>query len=269
MLREYILFILFCGLSVASLSAQKEDYSHKVITFDGKEYEGAIIHFQPGDLLHLRLADGEEIFLAADAIRRIVYMAPIDRKAVSRQENMPRNKPRNRSETSVKEKDWMVQIGSGLNFGPNLAVGFGFDERTFGYSVSLAVLRKVHANLQLGLGLDYTSFNPANQENSLSISTKLRGLSSQRPRAFFLQLEGGYSLPTLGASDVSLIDKESGWMLHPAIGYVLRLTDKTPELSFDFGYRITEQSRTFDSFNTIRTQTNTYRRASLRCMIAF
>lgn len=266
MLRKYILFILLCGFSVASLSAQKADYSHKVITFDGKEYEGDIIHFQPGDLLHLRLASGEEIFLAADAIKRIVYTAPINPKAIG--SRMPAKGAKNRSETSVREKDWLIQIGSGLLFGSATFGNFGLRENIFGYTVSMALSRQIYPNLQLGAGLDYTAFNPGNQENALSLFARLRGLSSQQPRAFFLQLEGGYGLPIIGASDV-LIEKEGGLLLHPSIGYVFRLTDKTPELSIDFGYRFTEQSRTFNNFNTTRTQNNTYRRATLRTTIAF
>lgn len=268
MLKKYIFLWLLLGLFCAAVSAQKADYYHRILTFDGKEYEGEIVNFRPGDLLHIRLADGEEIFLAADAVKRINYISPMENQTGRRQSQASDRQSKERATIPVRTKDWMVQIGSGLSFGPVISSNFNFRENTFGYMVSLSVLRQIVPQLQVGAGLDYTSFNPANRENALGLFGRLRGMSSNRQKAFFLQTDAGYSQPTVGATE-DMIERSGGFTFHPAVGYIFRLTEQTPELAIDFGYRFTSHSRTFNSFGSLRTQNNTYRRATLRCNIAF
>ncbi len=246
--------------------AQSVDVSHQVITFDGKEYMGTLLHYQPGELLHLRLADGEDLFLSADAVKRINKLSEKTENAKKRRRSAV--SPQD-SKMVALDKSLTIQISGGTSFGrlqsPN---NFQPSQQIIGYTAALALHHRLGAHFQVGGGIDYFSFSPTARENSIGAFARLRGLTSKRAKSLFVQVEGGYGLP-IASQAARLTAKQGGPFLHPAIGYVFKQTAKAPELSIDFGYRITEQTRTFVVFNGEQTQSTAYRRAALRLAVAF
>lgn len=255
----YFLAFIYGG---GAFYAQSATVYHQVITFDGKEYVGTLQHYQPGELLHLQLKDGEDVFLAADAVKRINTLGEKGEKEKKRLSSTTKK------DVVLLNKPLTIQISGSANFGSLQQVDNFFAlQRIFGYSSGLVLQHRLGSRFQVGGGIDYFSFSPSNRENAISAFGRLRGWVSNKPKSLFLQLDAGYGLP-IASNKARLTAREGGLLFHPAIGYVFKQTTQMPELSIDFGYRITEQERTFLIFNGEQNQINAYRRACLRLGVA-
>jgi hypothetical protein len=260
---RFILAILL--LVSGSLTAQESGYLDLVNLKNGQKLEGIITHYEPGELLTIRLRNGKETTLTMSEVKRIGFTSLGKEKL-----EQPTVKVNKEIQDYSKKFTSHPYIGANFSMETNDQNGFFSPRRNViaGYIISFVEAYNFSPSFRAGLGGSFNIYNATRKERVASLYGHARLLFAKKMLAPFAQLDAGYGVP-IGSKSIPLIERQGGVLIHPSLGFRIAATASQPEISLDLGYRFLSTEYNFASFRGLETRTNQYRRFILRLGTTF
>ncbi|MGB3546809.1 MAG: hypothetical protein WBA17_07530 [Saprospiraceae bacterium] len=268
------LTLLFLLLAAAPAAAQRYiEYVDQIWTTDGKNYEGQITEYVPGDHAILQLRSGELLTFQAAEIKKIDFRTRKASRAMK-----PKSDPLASSSYWDKEpkaelpkRHWYHQFSAALTAGREerqLFVGLPGNERELrtitGYSMQYTLGRRFGRKLRVGGGLGYDLYNHDRDEKLVTGLVQARYIFLKKAFSPFVQLESGYGMP-VGKND-QVLESRGGPMIHPSLGLKL-YSGQGPDMLFGIGYRFQQATYTTQTQIGLEERSNNYRRLYFRLAV--
>ncbi len=248
----FISLILMC-LSLAATAQNKS--SDIVILNNGDRMVGEIIKYEQDHKLILRQADGNEIEILAEDIKRITQEVYGEIITESSGPYPPKEKTNVKPRTKGRYVISQLAFAMGRNPEDGVSLGAGLSV-IYGYQFKPAL------GMGIGLGLD----NYARRgETIYPIFVDIRSYLpiKKKPGAYYVVLNGGYGF-AFKRESIGIKGAEGGYMLYPAIGY-RTTTREGVDVNIDAGIKWQKASFTRDLFTgDIEVRDLTFQRFTVR-----
>ncbi len=249
------------------------EYVDQIWTTEGKQYEGQITEYVPGEYAVLELRSGESVTFKAAEIKKIDFRTRKAKRAMK-----PKSDPLasssywdKESKAELPKRDWYHQLSAALTAGREeraLFVGLPGDEselRTItGYSIQYTLGRRFGRKLRVGGGAGYDLYNYDRDEKLVTGLVQVRYIFLKKALSPFVQLESGYGFP-VGKTD-QVLESKGGPMIHPSIGLKL-YSGQGPDMLFGIGYRFQQATYTTQTQIGLEERSNNYRRLYFRLAV--